>query len=119
MSNIALFKLNQQPQYLRSVSTGDYIGNNDAIINPDVLAIQSVPLKYWKRSGDTIVEMTQAEKDAITAEELLNRKAQADNFNVSLKNVFTAFLKVYNSKFSIGKRITKQEMIDALKEEIT
>lgn len=41
----------------------------DVIIDPDVSALTSVPLKYWKHSSGSIVEMTTAEKAAVDANE--------------------------------------------------
>lgn len=55
-------------QYLRSVNTPDY-PTAEWIINPDVSALAGVPVKYWKVSGDSVTEMTQAEKDAVDAAE--------------------------------------------------
>lgn len=38
-----------------------------AIKDPDISALLSIPLKYWKHSGGAVVEMSQAEKDAVDA----------------------------------------------------
>ena len=67
MSNIAIFRTGQPPQYLTSVNEPPYVGDPDVLIDPDVSEVISVPLRYWKRVGDTIVEMTQGEKDAVDA----------------------------------------------------
>lgn len=53
-------------QYLRSVNTPDY-PTGSWIINPDLSALASVPEKYWKVVGDTVVEMTAGEKAAVDA----------------------------------------------------
>lgn len=51
-------------QYLQSVNTPDYpVGQ--WIINPDLSAVAGVPNRYWKITGDSITEMSQAEKDAL------------------------------------------------------
>lgn len=131
MANIAIFKPNQIPQYLTSVNGAEYMvdptaleGNvvsndPDVIFNPNITAVQNVPLKYWKRSGNNIVEMSQAEKDAIAAAELLARKDAADDYGVEgMKIVLTALIKVINIRLSAGQKITKQEMVTALKGEI-
>ena len=47
----------------RSVNTPDY-PSKDWIVNPDLSAVESVPRKYWKLSGNDVVEMNQSEKDA-------------------------------------------------------
>lgn len=120
MASIALFTPNQTPQYLPSAHTPDYEGNPDAIINPNVSAVQNVPLKYWKRSGNTILEMTLAEKQSVDAAELQARKyAVTDPSLADLKSIFTALIKVINVRLSQNQKITKQEFIDAIKLEIT
>jgi len=50
--------------FLLSVNTPDY-SIEDWIINPDLSALEGVPQKYWKISGDTVVEMDQSEKDIV------------------------------------------------------
>ena len=39
------------------------------IINPNLSSVNGVPKKYWKISGDNVLEMTQAEKDVVDAAE--------------------------------------------------
>lgn len=120
MSNVAIFETNKQPTYLTSVNEYEYESNSNALINPDISAVQNVPLKYWKRVGDTIQEMTLTEKQMVEAKELLARKNAADNFSISdMKIVLIALIKVINIRFPAGSKITSQEMIDALKAEIT
>jgi len=75
MANIAIFKLNKTPEYLRSVNTPEYSSDPDVLVNPDISSVENVPLRYWKRVGDTIVEMTQAEKDAVIQAELDAKEA--------------------------------------------
>lgn len=118
MSNIAIFKLNQTPQYLTSVNTPDYSSDPDVIVDPDISALTGVLVKYWKRSGNTVVQMTQAEKNAVDAAELAARKAGADGFTVSMKDAFTALIKVINLRLPANQKITKQELIDAIKLEV-
>ena len=80
MSNIAIFKPNQTPQYLKSVNTPDYEGDLNVIINPDISAVEKVGLKYWKRSGNKVVEMTAGEKQAIDLAEKTARIAQIESY---------------------------------------
>lgn len=119
MANVALFIAGQSPQYLESVNTPDYEGNPDAIINPNIINVILVPPKYWKRSGNTITEMSAAEKQAIADAELQQRKALADRFEANMVDIFTALIKVINIRLPAGQKITKQELIDAVKLEIT
>lgn len=65
MANVALFRTGETPQYLVSVHTPLYSSDPDAIINPDVTALAAVPLHYWKRSGNSVLEMTVGEKAAV------------------------------------------------------
>lgn len=51
-------------QLLRSVNTPDYPAVN-WIANPDLSAVNGVPVEYWKVVGDVVSEMTQPEKDVV------------------------------------------------------
>ncbi len=51
-------------EYRQSVNTPDF-DPVDWIINPDLSAVQGVSNRYWVITGDTITEMSQAEKDAL------------------------------------------------------
>lgn len=53
-------------EYRESVNSPDY-PEVDWLHDPDVSALASVERKYWKVVGDTVVEMSQAEKDAVDA----------------------------------------------------
>ncbi len=80
MANVAIFDISTDAvkQYLRSVNTPNYSSRPDVIVNPDITAFQSVPLKYWKHDAGTIREMTQAEKDAVDAAEVAATQAVED-----------------------------------------
>lgn len=129
MANVVIFKPGKTPRYLESVNGSEYMtdpatndttpNSPDVLINPDISAVKNVPVRFWKRNGNNIVEMTQAEKDAITAAELQARKDSADTFDIEdMKIVLTALIKVINTKLGATKQITRQELIDALKGEI-
>jgi hypothetical protein len=78
--------------YIERADTNQYVGKSGFIINPDISAIATidevadqpgvrprrvvtwtVPRKYWKWDGSALVEMDQAEKDAVDTD--LNDKA--------------------------------------------
>lgn len=131
MANIALFITGQEPQYLESVDEGPYVVDINAgkrnlvpkdstiLINPDISQVVNVPKKYWKKVNTTIVEMSDAEKQAIQDVELAQRKAAADDFSLrDMKPIFVALIKVLNSKLPANKQIIKQELVDAIKAEI-
>lgn len=118
MAHVALFKSGATPQYLTSVNTPDYESDTDALINPDISEVRSVPLKFWKRSGSVISEMSAAEKQSITDTELTERKVAADTFSTGSVAIFTALIKVINQRLPAGQKITKQELIDAIKQEV-
>ena len=47
------------------------------ISNPDMSAVKGVPSKYWVITDDAVTEMSQAEKDAVDATELIERRDSA------------------------------------------
>lgn len=55
-------------QHLRSVNTPDYSEVN-WIINPDLSAVAGFASKYWTISGDDVLLMDQAARDAVDAAE--------------------------------------------------
>ena len=61
-----------------SINTPEY-PTVDWLINPDLSALSSVPNKYWKISGSTVVEMTQAEKDQVDLDNLPDYKQNRYN----------------------------------------
>ena len=71
-------------ELLKSQNTPDF-PVADWIINPDLSALAGVPTKYWKVVGDTVIEMTQTEKDAVDAAAAAAAiaKAAQDNANFS------------------------------------
>jgi len=67
---------------IQSANTPNY-PVEDWIIEPNLSSVTGVPKKYWKTSGDSVLEMSQAEKNTV------------DNANIeSLKNsqIAAAFL---------------------------
>jgi len=74
MANVIIFDevTKRVTDYLKSVHTPDYTGRDDIIINPENLPI--CVMKYWKIANGQIVEMSQAEKDAVDAEEKQREK---------------------------------------------
>ena len=52
--------------YIESVHTPDY-SPVEWLINPDLSLVRAVPSRYWKIEKDTVLEMTQPEKDAVDA----------------------------------------------------
>lgn len=58
---------NKVTVYLTSVNTPDYEEQPNTLINPDLSGVSEIAQAYWKVSGTDVVEMTQAEKDAIDA----------------------------------------------------
>lgn len=108
MSNVAIFKAGKTPEYLVSVNTPDYDKDPDVLVNPDVSALKDVPLKYWKRQGSVVTEMTQPEKLAVDNAEKAERDARTDN----LDEVDSA--RLAKALVSLGV-ITKAQLVAALK----
>lgn len=70
------------PRYLTAQHTPKYEGNPDFIKNPDMSAVEGVEPIYWKRVGDAVVEMSQAEKDNVVAAATLAQAVdEADRIN--------------------------------------
>jgi hypothetical protein len=108
MANIALFKTGQTPQYVQSAHTPDFASDPDAVINPDISAVSSVPTKYWKRSGDNVVEMTAQEKASVDSAEQTARLASADNLQIDTITLAKALVKLGVA--------TKAQLINAIKQ---
>ncbi len=63
-------------KYLKSVHTPDF-PDPPWVRDPDVSALDgTVDNKYWKMNGNLVVEMSQAEKDVVDANELLAAKTK-------------------------------------------
>jgi hypothetical protein len=89
-------------QRLKSVNTPDYTGG-DWILTPpevDVLEAANVPPQYRKWDGSTVLEMTQAEKDAVDAAvEQSNEDAAVAEYDsdVKLKALALTVLQLVNT----------------------
>jgi len=103
MSNVLNRTTNQ---YLQSVNTPDY-PVSDWIINPDLSAVVGVPSKYWEITGDTVTEMTPAEKAVVDATDPTPANGQNylvtayDNTNKIITETW------YRDKSSTGSYSTK------------
>ncbi len=64
-------------QFLASVNTPDF-PSAAWIINPDLSAVQGLPTKYWKVTGDVVSAMSIAERDVVDDNEVLAAAAVAD-----------------------------------------
>ena len=57
-------------EVLPSANTPEYDFRTDVLVNPDLSSVQGiVPRRYWKHVAGSVVEFTQAEKDAQDAAE--------------------------------------------------
>lgn len=75
-------------EILHSVNTPDY-DPADWVVNPDLTPVQNVSPDFWVLEGDTLREMTQAEKDAQAAVQLPTIKFKRVN---DMSNAVTAFV---------------------------
>ena len=111
MSNVAHFKNGQIPEYLISVNTPDYEGDPNVLINPDISAVQNIPLKYWKRgTGNKVIEMNLTEKAQIDLAEKTARITAINNYE------FEGGILV-EGLVNIGL-ITKTQIIDFIKQKM-
>src|SRR3990167_5053996 len=106
MSNIARFK-NGKAEYLVSVNTPDYSSDPDVIVNPDITVVQNVPLRYWKRAGDLVQEMSASEKGVVDQAELDAKEAQVQALEIDVVVLAKALVK--------AGVITKTALINAIK----
>lgn len=63
-------------QYIASAHTPNH-DPADWIINPDMSGVAGVPSQYWKITGDTVSEMSAAEKDAACLSDVKAAKCAA------------------------------------------
>jgi len=75
-------------EYKASVHTPDY-PSATWIIDPDLSALVGVATKYWKVSGESVLEMTQAEKDVVNADNIKGTLKSSFNTN-AINNKVTA-----------------------------
>jgi hypothetical protein len=91
-------------QYLHSVNTPDY---SDVfwIINPDLSALIGVPQKYWKVVGDTVVEMTVSEKNAVdtaTPDAILEKAAESADVSSTTSTSYQQKIRLTTAKLPAG-----------------
>lgn len=108
MSNILKTKDGRVLEYLLSVSTPEYISPDD-LVNP--IMPEGVPLKFLKRVGDLVVEMTQTEKDAIIQAEadaiIAEKDIRANNLEIETLTLAKALVR--------AGVVTKTNLINAIK----
>lgn len=88
------------------------------IEEPDLTAVDGVPVKYWTISGDVVSEMTRAEKDAVdAAEEQARLDAARAIAKADLDNdlLWQAVAKLIADA---DGRLTEQQVRDSLKAEV-
>jgi len=106
-------------QLIRSANTPDY-PEAAWIIEPDLSAVVGQPLKYWIITGDIISVMSQAEKNTIDAFLLQAEKnaIESESDRGILKAVISALIKTINLRLPDGQKITKTEIVTAIKGEL-
>lgn len=93
----------------RSANTPDFTGRTDAVINPDLSAIDGVvPELYWKHFSGGIVEMTAQEKNdldaaiAAAADAAMRGEAKANyDGQISMGQALRALVKVLIDEINI------------------
>lgn len=129
MPDVVTFDVNtgKVTNYIQSANMGEYVVDpnvpkTQVTLKPGVLFNPSLPnvdRKYWKVTNNVLGEMTAQEKAAVDLAELNSRKSAADTFMANPIAIFTALIKVINLRLPSGQKITKQELIDAVKAEVT
>ena len=94
-------------QFVRSVHTPDYT-SADWEINPDISGVSGVSTNYWKYDGtNVVVEMSQAEKDAVDASLAASAQVNAEPYASLFYNT-----QPYNAGQTI--EITLPEELDSM-----
>ncbi len=106
MANILMYNPsavvpNQAVSYTTGINTPDYLSVPNSIINPDLSALLSVPMNYWKVSstfpktfknitvqGGTVVEMSPTEKSTVDNSLLPGIKTTRKTYLLSAMNAF-------------------------------
>ena len=84
-SNVVIFDPNDPDvpnrvtAFSRSVPHDQFVSRNDTVMNPNVSGLLGVvPVRHWKVTlPSTVLEMTQAEKDLIDADGILDAQRRA------------------------------------------
>lgn len=89
-------------RYLQSVSPASLPEPvEDYIFMPDLSAVEGVPARYWKITGDVVSEMAQGEKDTVDMQALNDSRdsiiAEIDN----LESIMRALTKILISEINI------------------
>ena len=104
---------------IKSVNTPDY-SISEWIIDPDLSAVINQPAKYWIITDDIVSLMDQAAMDIVDADEVQAAKdsLEAESDIGILKAVIAALIKTVNIRLPDGQKITKAEMISAIRGEL-
>lgn len=136
MATVVVFETGKEPQLLESVNTPDFCdipenkrvysedgltwGTNltkqellsyvkpGVIINPQLKALESVPRKYWKRDGLSVVEMSATEKAAVDAAEKAGEVTMVTDLQISVKELALALV--------ASGVVTKAQLVNAIKQ---
>jgi hypothetical protein len=81
----------------------------DWIINPDLSSVVGIAEKYWKISGDSVLEMTSEEKAIVDAAEAGATPATGENYLTAEYNSKNQLLKEtwYRDKTELGTYTVK------------
>lgn len=93
---------------------------SDWIEYPDLSTLFNVDKKYWKSSGDSIIEMTPTEKSDVDTEQALREKnaTEEESQRGILKAVIKGLVDVINTKLPGNKQITYSEVRAAIRSEL-
>lgn len=90
-------------ELIHSVHTPNY-PTAQWIHNPDLSEVEGVDPKYWKISGDDVVEMAQEEKDIVDAQELADYKqAKIDAIDARTSELIMAGFPFDGQNFSMSE----------------
>lgn len=94
MHKVVVFTENNA-RILYEESVAGWTGDPRALINPDLSSVHGVPPHFWKREGDGIVPMNEAEK--------LEREAHIDEYGAH--NDFNMPLVITPKRFDFSRLV--------------
>lgn len=100
-------------EYFVAVNPDDY-DLSDWVVVDDVSTIQTIPIEYWKVSGNNIVEMTQSEKDAVDALNLdFHKQEKCENIDTRTRELIAEGFTHSGVNFSLSQNAQRNWMVNA------
>lgn len=117
----ALIYYKGEVRELPSVNTPDYKDKSNVIINPTASHKKTIDengAENLKIVDGKLVSLTEEEKQQKIDAGIEAKRSRAEKFQDEFEAIFTAFVKVVNLRLPADKKITKQELVEAIRSEV-